>query len=322
MHINTNKVHTYKIYLVVQKNLKKLILTSIPYGHMSPKKNSYTFFHKFLPINEFLLENLSRNQLYFNDPCNYNDPFDSKIYGYSECTEKQWIKDCRSYHPEISVEQAKEALKYNIEEGKLHRKGKMIVADSFHTNSMGPLTSCFSLDPDNILMWSHYANYHKGICLRFKAKHRPETPGFRHTTKYRLTIDSEEAPLFRVNYNITKPSRIDVFKVSRTLDVNSFFDFLLTKSPCWIYEKEYRIISQNNKNIKNFEKSELEGIIFGLRVKYCDANMVYKTIEKNYINKGININFCKAQEKEDEYAIDIMKIDDIEEYIESLSQKI
>lgn len=26
---------------------------------------------------------------------------------------------------------------------------------------------CFSLDPKSILMWSHYSDNHKGVCLKF-----------------------------------------------------------------------------------------------------------------------------------------------------------
>ena len=148
--------------------------------------NNYTLFFKYQPIDDYLIENLKHNQIYFNNPSKYNDPFDSKIYDNgSGCTEKEWIKDCMNAHPGISRDTAADALVYNIEEGRLHRKGELITVDKSYTENSGPLACCFSKECDNILMWSHYANHHKGICLRFKAKHRPKTEGFKHTTKYR-----------------------------------------------------------------------------------------------------------------------------------------
>ena len=36
---------------------------------------------------------------------------------------------------------------------------------------------CFSFNPKSILMWSHYTNNHKGVCLKFDYKQDIE--GFR-----------------------------------------------------------------------------------------------------------------------------------------------
>jgi hypothetical protein len=289
---------------------------------MNSEEKSSTLFYKYQVVNDYLLENLKHNQLYYNHPSNYNDPFDSKIYGYSECTEKQWIKDCMKTHLSISRDKAADALKFNIEEGRIHKKGKLIVTDTSYTENSSPLACCFSKEPDNILMWSHYANHHRGVCLSFKASHRPKTIEFKHATEYGLTVNSENIPLYHVRYERGKPKIVDILELYRTLNSELFLDFLLTKSPCWEYEKEYRLISNDNINIKKFKKEELEGIIFGLRIKYCDAYFVYKTIEKNYINRDIPVNFYKAEEVKDEYALEIKKIDNVNEYMESLRNKI
>ena len=45
-------------------------------------------------------------------------------------------------------------------------------------------------------------------------------------------------------------------------------------------------------------------------------------MEKNYLNKGISINFYKAQEKETEIGVEITRIENINEYMESLSYHI
>jgi hypothetical protein len=298
--------------------IQKLISSSICCICMNSNKKDYTPFYKYQPIDDYLLENLKHNQLYFNDPDKYNDPFDSKIYGYEKYTEEEWVKGCMEAHTGISKERAEDALKYNIEEGILYREGNLVISKK----NLAPLACCFSLEPDNILMWSHYANHHKGICICFKANHRPLTEGFKHTTKYGLTVNSLNIPLFEVKYNKDKPRSVDILEMSRNHDIEPFLDFLLTKSPCWGYEKEYRLIAEDINNIRKFKKEELEGIIFGLRIRYFDAYTVYKTIEKNYLNKGIPVNFYKAQEKKTEIGVEIIKIENINEHMESLSHSI
>lgn len=288
---------------------------------MNLGEGDYTLFYKYQPVNAHSLDNLKRSQIYFHNPCKHNDPFDSKISCHTEYTEKQWIKRCMQIH-NTNESIAKDLLKYNIEKGKLHRKGKLIISDVSDIEDSAPLASCFSKEKDNILMWSHYADHHKGICLSFKAKNGTRTEGFKHATEYRLTVNSEQLPLYHIKYEKEKPRSVNLNELDQKENFETFLDFLLTKSPCWEYEKEYRLISIDNKNIKYFKKEELEGIILGLKINYFDAYMVYNIIEKNYLDKDIPINFYKAEEKENEYAIEINKIKNIEEYIETLNDNI
>jgi hypothetical protein len=39
----------------------------------------------------YTLTNLAQNQLYFNDPNNFNDPFDCRIFVDNTGTREQWI---------------------------------------------------------------------------------------------------------------------------------------------------------------------------------------------------------------------------------------
>lgn len=289
---------------------------------MNQNKRYNKLFYKYQPINEYLFENLRHNQLYFRDPRTYNDPFDSKINGYLECTEGQWIEQCIKHHPGLNKEQAMIALNWNIKEGNYQRNNEtgLIVGEAL--NDSCPLACCFSEDLDNILMWSHYADHHKGVSLSFKSTKKQQNSKFRNATEYGLTVNSEFVPLFKITYKNEMPCRINFLDMYLTEDPQPFFDFLLTKSPCWEYENEYRLISIDNINVKNFAKEELEGIIFGLKVKYCDVYVIHKIIEKNYLNKGIDLNFYKAQEIENEYGIKVKQINDMDTYIDTLCSKV
>lgn len=317
------KVILYPVIIKKRHNnnkFKKLILFFTLFSSMKPKVNNDKLFYKYQPITKYLFENLKCNQLYFNDPRMYNDPFDSRVSGYSEYTEEQWIKQCMKAHPGLNMDQAMQALKWNIDTGNWKKSGNIMRLENSYTDQP-PLTCCFCKKPNNILMWSHYADYHKGICLRFKPIYEPvdepELNGFEYITDYLFTINSRRIPLFKVKYSGSMPSRV---KWEQTYDIR-LFDFLLTKSKCWKYEEEYRLILDDYLIDKkcNFKKEELEGIIFGLRTSYHNARRIYNIVKKNY--EGIPINFYKASEIKNKYAIKIKYIADISKELDQWDNK-
>jgi hypothetical protein len=77
---------------------------------------------------------------------------------------------------------------------------------------------CLSARPDSQLMWGHYADHHRGVCLEFNVR----TPDFS------LAI--------QVDYNAAYPN----FSLADDKDLSPFH----TKSSDWAYEQEYRLIAQ------------------------------------------------------------------------------
>lgn len=77
---------------------------------------------------------------------------------------------------------------------------------------------CLGSDVSNVLMWSHYADSHRGICLEFSVANE---------------VFCKALPcIYRDKYPIIK------------LHDNSDLKLILVKSSVWGYEKEYRIIAQ------------------------------------------------------------------------------
>lgn len=93
--------------------------------------------------------------------------------------------------------------------------------------------------PRNLLMWSHYANNHKGICIGYRSDFLDH-----HKTREHPLLPTEFTPL-KVNYD---DSRYD--KHTESLDFTELVKIrkeilkrsLLKKSNDWLYEKEYRSI--------------------------------------------------------------------------------
>lgn len=262
---------------------------------------------------QYTIENLANNQLYFQHPRGYNDPYDSMIYYFRESKVENSINRLMKEHG-FSREKAIDSIEKNIKEGLTKRDGDLLRTEYHGRDSLPlPLTCCFSTKSDNVLMWSHYASHHKGVCLRFKSK---LIEGFPY-----LTINSKPVRLIHMDYSITPPDPINF--QNQVEEKAQFSKFLSTKSLDWKYESECRLFlseEETQRNLNEFKKEELEGIIFGIRMGYIDACEIYETINENYLKKGINVNFYVPEFIPGEYKALPKKID-IKEYLKKLLNK-
>jgi hypothetical protein len=251
---------------------------------------------------QYTIENLANYQLYFQHPREYNDPFDSVIHYYAESTIEAYI-DKVMKGSQLTREQIIEDIENSIKDGLFKRYGDLIRQEMYGKDLFPlPLTCCFSEKNDDVLMWSHYAKYHKGICLSFKAKLIEGKP--------HLTVNSKALRLYPMNYDLKAPEPINLH--NQIEEMGQISKFLSTKSSGWEYENEYRMFLQEEEvqgNLNEFKKEELEGIIFGSKVSFYDANKIYETINKHYLRGGINVNFYVAELFLSEYKIRPKEID-------------
>lgn len=179
-----------------------------------------------------------------------------------------------------------------------------------------PRVCCFSRKNNSILMWSHYSDNHEGICLCFKS--------FKYGNREN---DDYKSPFLEVTYEDEVSTQVNLFDENINARINQY---LLNKFSDWSYEKEYRIIIINDdvgeiisenefkSGIVKYQKEDLQGVIFGLKINHKNAKLVYETVKKNYLDEGITVNFYKAKEVPRKYAVGIEPVDDIEKYISGL----
>jgi hypothetical protein len=280
--------------------IEKDILADCPFTKDTPKCC--------LSTDDYTLINLENNQLYFTGAHDFNDPFDCRVRGHFKGTKEQMIKYFKENADDYSEN---DVTLINSE------PGDIIVVNEFETEVILdviklPLTCCFTEDAKNVLMWSHYANHHKGICLRFKVEENQDSS----EGKYLFNLNSVPMQMYQVRYNRTKdyPECVNFLDETHGEQVANF---LITKLKCWCYEKEHRIILYDDAtNIHKFDKKDLESIIFGCRIKCENAKKIRKIIEDNYLQEGYNVKFCKAVLDIDE--INIIEIDNIDSYLSSL----
>lgn len=151
-----------------------------------------------------------------------NDPFEGFI------TQDVLNELANKFHTTLSSN--KEMTRSEIRESKQHVL-RLI-------NSVG-ITS-LSETSRNLLMWSHYASEHKGVCIGYKLP-------LIHPHKNK----SIEPPEFKkVNYDSQLFDHEHINLLNRKdIDTNEIFSqiaerILTTKSDGWTYEKEYRYITE------------------------------------------------------------------------------
>ncbi len=140
----------------------------------------------------------------------------------------------------------------------------------------------FSLSeiPDNILMWSHYSDHHRGFCIEF-ARHPNNRLGGSECVPVIYDGDTPE-------YNSTELEKEEAFARIAT-----------TKSEYWRYEQEWRMISKNKGNRTFHLPAPITAIIFGERM--TDQN------KKTILNiMGPEMVYKKAVKVDGRYNLDIV----------------
>jgi hypothetical protein len=135
-----------------------------------------------------------------------------------------------------------------------------LVRKSFIQQRSGFGICCFAgRDPANVLMWSHYADEHRGICLQFELAR--DLPVFMRA----VTVDY-----------------IDEYPTINWIAPNwrgGIGGTFTRKHTRWKYEGEHRILSDGAaRTFVKFEPGALTGVIFGCRadqtVKYCVGRLL------------------------------------------------
>jgi hypothetical protein len=208
--------------------------------------------YRYRPINDHTQDILCKNRLYFTGPVELNDPFD--------CQLPIDFRASRAELERIICDGAPEGAKRKdiirqIRALKLSEYQDR-VREAFQQERKNWSLCCFSAIGDSILMFSHYADQHRGICLAFSPESR----------------DRLGRPL-RVIYSDSYPElRYAQIRSSvRTLAKSLY----LTKFASWKYEAEWRIVRHDKPpGLASFLPSDLSGIIFGCRTSDADIEKV------------------------------------------------
>ncbi len=212
---------------------------------------------------EWTKQILIDSKLYFSSPLSFNDPFDCKILFQSSLSSKELKKRFDTLLKKTlnsNWKQQKDFIIERVSESHSEKFVEYMTKSLQHeVNNVGILS--LSGVNDNILLWSHYAFGHAGLCIGF--------------------IATNVSPFFglaqKVHYSHNYPN-IDILGTSPIEMVEAF---LLTKAQDWKYEAEWRIIDHNEgPGLKQFPEELMTEIIFGARMSREDKKEVMSWLEK------------------------------------------
>jgi hypothetical protein len=200
---------------------------------------------------------LTRNELYWQSPAEFNDPFDCipVLYFGDDAAERKGFHAravARIYNGQPRAVRRRHRRRMDraptarMEERLRDAWGKWLSASAI---------TCFSEVHDHPLMWGHYADSHKGVCLIFEEIANTQTQWF----------------AFPVAYQESRP-RVNL---TRFNDVKVMMQALFLKNDHWAYEREQRMVAwKEAPGYRNFPAQLLKGIIFGAKIRKDDETFV------------------------------------------------
>ena len=208
------------------------------------------------PAREFTKAIFETGSLYYATPAELNDPFECfPVMLDRQPDAVRWAEQERlieKYTQHLSIAE-RNRLKRRARARPREEIEALLTAS--HLNWRTQLGICsLTACPDDVLMWSHYADSNRGICLQFRTTSVLQ-PHFLHALP---VIYVDERPTL----DMSDRSARDWPLLERTLLMNA---------KRWEYEQEWRLIDQDGHGPHSFPKWDLVGVILGASISLEDA---------------------------------------------------
>lgn len=301
------------------------------------KKHNNNYFYKYTSFEtaKIILENQT---LRYSSPLIFNDPFDCQAGLHLEFNAEQFANlfidkienallsnkpphfAAFNEYSEIILRMREHVSTHGFDKAVFIEKTSPLITalsheyDKMHSNILNNWDNavkrmrllCLSTKKDDILMWSHYADYHKGVVIELKVAEN----------------ESEDDPLWLahpIRY-INKPEPFydngffDEILGIKPKMYKSFLDtFGYVKYDVWQYENEWRVLdllTDSNEIMYEdckFRSNIISSIIFGCS---CPDNKISELISLIQSKYSHNIKFQKAYKNQLEYKLDLKCIND------------
>lgn len=268
--------------------------------------------YKYCIFDEYSLDNLAKKQLWCNHYEAFNDPFECW------CIEKTGIPDPNEEWDRFNQIAKTWGFASGLEVSKTDLQE--YCSEFIHSHSMrvshysdSARITCFSKQPDNLLMWSHYANGFRGYCIEFDenlltenssnyaqvheviyAKHPPVVD----TMVYEVTKDQvwyhemaiheeETSRKYLKSYSQDKllPKYHKALSNARALLYKLYKNILCYKPLVWEYEEESRLILHTESKDKHgkpfsYPLKAIKRVIVGEKASHNNVKKIRDILSK------------------------------------------
>lgn len=237
--------------------------------------------YKYLPFSINSMKLLINGEFWFGLPKNQNDPYEGEFTtkDYFSLPHNGLLEFFYKNHPELlngkSVQHKMDEVvnDFNIFHNDLHFVLKKRLKECYGI-------TCFSYKKDSILMWSYYADSHKGFSIIFDKNKLIET----------LKYPKDWVNFKDVNYR-SELCAAELILEKNKIGFKNEKEILFRKLSIWRKENETRlmIIFKNSASPRNigFNKSSVHGIIFGENMSINDKNTIRNIINIDDSYSGV-----------------------------------
>jgi len=246
---------------------------------------------------EWLEQTILKNKICLSNPGNFNDPWDCRPYFSLNVDDPNYNKKIKEFLIELAEEvpgedDAKDQYIHSLKNSNSEEL-KGLIKEFSGIFVQAYRVRCLTTERSSVLMWGHYAESHKGICLEFDT--HKNVFGDAEKVDY-----VSEYPLFDIT---------DIHVLANTV--------LITKSKVWKKEKEYRLIVLDKgtklptngmlvaeNNFLPIPENSLKAVIMGCMMPESNREQV-----KDLINKsGKPIQLKEAVRHPNKYELTIEEI--------------
>lgn len=232
--------------------------------------------YKYRRFDVAALNMITDHGLYFANPRSFNDPLDCELAIEPDIGPKKMADLLKAlfgperedhWHHDIAS-----SVHYASEHGDIKVPGdareylKRMLAESIGNqirkefDTRGVLA--FSATCESVLMWSHYADEHRGICIEFDTSELP------HNQLSNVRYDGDRS---------VKASDVYAWKLGgdESAAKRAFDTHFYSKAPDWHYEQEWRDIGDKPGECGDYR---ITGIYFGYRCPYAVKVAIVKML--------------------------------------------
>lgn len=248
------------------------------------------FLYRFANLGTGVEQTIVNSTLWLASPNTFNDPFDANAYltvaAHSTAAQRAYL--------------TKGFKRVGLSEGQReHRASRMLAAGllqptmqrSFH-QEMGKLGVCCFAEASarSTLLWSHYANEHRGVCLVFHTSRAPSV-----FVMARRVIYSEDLP--HIDWINAKTRHNELFRA------------LYRKAAVWSYESEYRIVLPHRASTTlALPAPSLVAIVLGCASSDSDRKCIADLCVRRAANGHPAIRLFKATKASRKYALEVQRL--------------
>jgi hypothetical protein len=215
--------------------------------------------YKYRPCDRFNEDVLLAHEVFLPRPSAFNDPFDCRISLRYEGGPQEWVRffsdSFRRDHPDwpesrISTEVASLLDGGMPQAAQTPHFAQWLIDQDLQRMEVLSLSE----SRDNILLWAHYADRHRGVCFGFATQ---EWVLLKHAQPVKYQADYPTANALQISME----------------DARERVGF--TKAIAWAYEREWRVVRSATPNQRyRFPPEALVEVILGAEIDPADERRV------------------------------------------------